>query len=141
MLGYIVSDKEKTLGYIVSDKEQIKVNLHEIIRFDVLCKTNLNIFITIYDNFVFCKNNIINTASYYGFCGMLEWFKKSGNKLKYDKRAIINSSLFNFPFILKFFIENVNIKKIIKWIKNKYFYAKPLKFKTKNNYVKGYNKN
>ncbi len=33
------------LGYIISDKEKIKVRGHKIFSFDVLCKTNLNIFV------------------------------------------------------------------------------------------------
>jgi hypothetical protein len=59
------------LGYIISDKEEINVEEHEIFSFEVLCKTNLNIFV-IKDNKVLYVNNIITCASYHGHIQVLE---------------------------------------------------------------------
>ena len=100
------------------------------------------------------KNNVI----------ILEWFKNSGYKFKYNKNALYGASLnghikslkwfknnYRLKYdkelikeyfcldVLKFWSKNINVKKIIKW--SKYKYVKTLKFKTKNNYIKGYSKN
>ena len=53
------------LGYIISDKNEINIENHEIQSFDILHKTNLNIFV-IKNNEVLYKNDIINNAYYYG---------------------------------------------------------------------------
>ena len=42
--------------------------------------------------------------------------------------------------VLKFYNNNVNIKKLIKWSKKNIF-IKTIKFKTHNKYLKGYQKN
>jgi hypothetical protein len=52
--------------------------------------------------------------------------------MKYDKYDI------KLLHCLKNFINFIHIKKIILWARCK---KKALKFKTKNNYIKGYNKN
>ena len=124
------------LGYIISDKENINVEEHEIQRFNILHKTNLNIFI-VKNNKVLYINNIINYACYFGHIQVLKWFQKSGNTLKYSKSAIYNASLYNYTKILEWF-KNRNIKKVIKWSSKS---LKTIKYKTKNNYIKGYNKN
>jgi hypothetical protein len=46
------------LGYIISDKENICIDEHEIFSFDILHKTDLNIFV-IENNKVLYKNNYI----------------------------------------------------------------------------------
>ncbi len=71
------------LGYIISDKEKINVEEYEIKSFDILHKTDLNIFV-IENNKVLYINNIINIASYHGNVQVLEWFKNSGYEFKYD---------------------------------------------------------
>ena len=75
----------------------------------------------------------INFASRYGHIQVLEWFKNSGYKFKYDQYAIYGASEDEHNKILEFF-KNCNVKKVIKWYE-------PLKFKTKNNYINEYNKN
>jgi hypothetical protein len=81
-------------------------------------------------------------ASKKGHVQVLKWFKDSNHKFKYNKWVFIYSMNF---IVLKFLTENINSKKVIKWTKNIYCSisrkAKKLKFKTKNNYIKGYNKN
>jgi hypothetical protein len=182
------------LGYIISDKKKINIKDYKIQSFDVLCKTNLNIFV-LKDNFIIFKNEIINNACYFGYPQILEWFKKSGYNFVYDEDDITTASEKNnieilewfknsgYEFryntcslywaswngnikilnwfknnyklkydidaikdcfnlnVLNFWIKNINIKKIIKCNKKKSEYYKTLKFKTKNNYIKGYNKN
>ena len=127
------------LGYIISDKDEINVENHEIQSFDILHKTDLNIFV-IENNRILYKNNIINGASYYGNIEVLEWFKNSGYEFKYDEYAITSASCHGHIQILKFYGENINIKKLIKWPKSKIF-IKTIKFKTHNTYLKGYQKN
>ena len=53
------------LGYIISKNNDINVIEHEIQSFDILHKTNLNIFI-VGSKGIFYKNNIILNASCYG---------------------------------------------------------------------------
>jgi hypothetical protein len=154
------------LGYIISDKETINVKKHKIQSFDILHKTDLNIFM-VENNKVLYKNNIIRNAchnghiqilewfknsgyefkydecaidwaSYKGHIQILEWFKNSGYEFKYDSWAIIWASENGHIIILDWF-KNRNVKKVIKWSKHKF--NKTIKFKTKNNYIKGYNKN
>ena len=127
------------LGYIISDKEDINVEEYEIKSFDILHKTDLNIFV-IENNKVLYKNNIITNASSYGHIQVLEWFKNSGYEFKYDKYAIYNAYINRCIKVLKFYSNNINIKKLIKWSKI-IFFDHLIKFKTKNNYIKGYNKN
>ena len=43
--------------------------------------------------------------------------------------------------IFMFLTQNIHIKKIIKWNKENFKIIDVIKFKTKNNYIKGYNKN
>ena len=71
-----------------------------------------------------------------GHISVLKWFKNSKYKLKYDSDSFgcyIRNEITNF------FVENVNIKKVIKWSSGKFINT--LKIKTKNNYMKGYIKN
>ncbi len=139
----------KMLGYIISDKEEINVEEHEIFSFDILHKTDLNIFV-IENNKVFYKNNIIDNASTYGHVEVLEWFKNSGYKIKYNIRLINWVSIGTHIQVLEWF-KNINIKKIIKYTSSFtmfhrierlhiYCYKKTIKYKTKNKYMKGYNK-
>ena len=122
------------VGYIISDKEDINVENYEIKSFDILHKTNLNIFV-IENNKVLYKNNIINNAYEHGHIQVLEWFKNSSYEFKYNTNAFTT----NFIKILKFHSINVNIKKLIKWSSNNFI--KTIKFKTYNKYLKGYQKN
>jgi hypothetical protein len=92
------------LGYIISDKDEINVKEHEIFSFDILHKTDLNIFV-IENNKVVYKNNIISNASKYGHIQVLEWFKNSGYEFKYDKWAI------------DYVYENGHIQ-VLEWFKN-----------------------
>ena len=156
------------LGYIISDKSRINVEKYEIISFDILHKTDLNIF-AIENNKVMYKNNIIYNASKNGHIEVLEWFKNSGyefNKyikeainyvfqsgniqvlewfknsgyeFKYNYGAIITASIKGNIQVLKFYSKNINIKKLIKWTFN--IFIKTIKFKTNNKYLKGYQKN
>jgi hypothetical protein len=217
------------LGYIISDKNEINVENYEIQSFDILHKTDLNIYV-IENNKVLYKNNIINNASENGHIQVLEWFKNSGYEFKYDNYAIsyasksgnikvlewfknsgyefkydvrainwasdkgnikvlewFKNSKYEFKYsewainnasmrghvevlewfknsgykfkygkgaiywpsiytqslyiqILKFYSNNINIKKLIKWSK-KIIFINTIKFKTNNKYLKGYQKN
>jgi hypothetical protein len=126
------------IGYIISDKENINVKEHEIKSFNILNNTNLNIFV-IENNRVLYKNNIIvYSCIYLGHIEVLEWFKNSGYEINYTRWEIRNASICNNNKVLEFF-KNRNIKKIIKW--SNFKFNKTIKYKTKNNYLKGYNKN
>ena len=92
------------LSYIISDKYEINVEEHEIKSFDILHKTNLNIFV-IQHNKVLYDNRIIYNACKYGHIKVLDWFKNSGYEFKYDKYAIIYAS------------QNGHIK-VLEWFKN-----------------------
>ena len=152
------------LSYIISDKNKISVEEHEIKSFDILHKTDLNIFV-IENNKVLYINDIIIYASAYGHDKVLEWFKNSDYEFKYNERAInwasrfgyiqvlewFNNSGYKFKYdkyafktknikILKFYSNHLNIKKLIKWSK-KIIFIKTNKFKTYNKYIKGYQKN
>ena len=178
------------LGYIISHKYEINVKEHKIISFDILHKTNLNIFVVdnnrvlyinniVYDASkhghvkvlewyknsgynVMCDKDFIDTASWKGNVEILEWFKNSGYEFKYSKNSFIWASLYenieilkwfknnNYKFkydnnifmtknikIIYFLKETIHLKKIIKYC----YPIKSMKFKTKNNYIKGYNEN
>ena len=90
------------LGYIISDKNEINVKEHKIKSFDILHKTNLNIFV-IKDNVVLYKNNIISNASKYGHIHVLEWFKNSEYEFKYDLMAINSASKYGHIHVLEWF--------------------------------------
>jgi hypothetical protein len=77
-------------------------------------------------------------ASYNGDIKVLEWFKNSGYKF-YSVDVINRASICGYIQVLEWFTNYCNIKKIIK-ITNTIF-IKTIKYKTKNNYIKGYNKN
>ena len=72
MLGYIISNKYR-LSNVINDKIQ---------SFDILHKTDLNIFV-IKDNKVLYAGDIINNACLYGHVQVLEWFKNSGYEFNY----------------------------------------------------------
>ena len=127
------------LGYIISDKNEINVKNYEIQSFDILHKTDLNIFV-IENNNVLYVNNIIIHASAYGHVQVLEWFKNSGYKFKYKRYAIYCAFRYREVKVLKFYSNNINIKKLIIW-RNKKIFIKTIKFKTNNKYLKGYQKN
>jgi hypothetical protein len=90
------------LGYIISDKEEINVEDHEIKSFDILHKTELNIFV-IENNKVVYKNDIILNASQNGHIQVLEWFKISGYNFKYGEYAIMHASSNGHIQVLEWF--------------------------------------
>ena len=90
------------LGYIISDKKEINVFEHEIKSFDILHKTDLNIFV-VKNNKVLFMNNIILNASSYGHIQVLEWFKNSGYEFKYNNGAINMASCYGQVKVLKWF--------------------------------------
>ena len=90
------------LGYIISDKDEINVENYEIKSFDILHKTDLNIFV-IQNNKVLYKNDIISSASENGHIQVLEWFKNSGYEFKYDRRAINLASEYGHIQVLEWF--------------------------------------
>ena len=70
---------------------------------------------------------------------VLKWFKTNNYKFKYYKSAI---HLLKNIKMLKIYIDTIHIKKIIKWSDKKMIkMIKTIKFKTKNSYIKSYNKN
>ena len=81
----------------------------------------------------------INKASKNGHIQVLEWFKNSGYKFKYNTEGIYHASRSGHFQVLEWFKNYYNIKKIIKISDS--VYNKTIKYKTKNNYIKGYNKN
>jgi trans-aconitate methyltransferase len=156
------------LGYIISDKDEINVENHEIQSFDILHKTNLNIFVVENNKVLYKKNNIIYYACINGHIQVLEWFKNSGYEFKYNGWAIYHASVNGHVQVLEWFknsgyefkydmwaiyhasvnghvqvlewVKNYNVKKVIKWSKPLKF-LKTIKFKTHNKYLKGYKKN
>ena len=92
------------LGYIISNKNEINVEEHEIFSFDILHKTDLNIFV-IENNKVLYKNDIIKYASKYGHIQVLEWFKNSGYEFEYSETAI-------------FFASGNGRVQVLEWFKN-----------------------
>lgn len=161
------------LGYIISEKSHINIKTNKVHSFDVLHKTDLNIFVVKNETLLY-KNGIIFNATYYKHIKVLEWFKKSGNILKIDKNIICIASKFGYVKILEWFKKNNlklkfhrnvivetksikilkfwcehKIKNVILCIKNSFvlkrivnkIFIKTIKFKTKHNYLKGYNKN
>jgi hypothetical protein len=96
------------LGYIISDKNEISVENNEIFSFNILNKTDLNIFV-IYNNRVLYKNNIINNACFYGHVQVLEWFKNSGYEFEYNNYAITYASESGRVNVLEWF-KNSNCK-------------------------------
>ena len=113
------------LGYIISDKDEINVEENEIKSFDILRGSDLNIFV-IENNKVLYKNDIINNASAYGHVQVLEWFKNSGYKFKYDEWAIYEAS------------SNGNIQ-VLEWFKNSgyefKYTKKAINFAASNGYI------
>jgi hypothetical protein len=95
------------LGYIISDKNEINIEKYKIKRFDILHKTDLNIFV-IRNNVVLYMNNIINNASRYGHIQVLEWFKNSGYEVKY---------FYYFNYAINNASRNGHIK-VLEWFKN-----------------------
>jgi hypothetical protein len=109
----------------------------------------------------------VETASRHGNVKLLKWFKNSGYEFKYDKWAIyyagvVRNKKVKLNKILNFFVTNIHNKKVIIWsdsfIHTTYYqrnqiitikkkmspslkFIKTIKYKTKNNYIKGYNKN
>ena len=127
------------LGYIVSDRSKINIKENEIFSFDILHKTNLNIFVVENNKVLYKKNNIIYYACYFGHVEVLKWFKNSGYEFKYNKWSIHDASIHRRIKVLEWLKNYCNIKKIIKI--SKCNYNKTIKYKTKNNYINGYNKN
>jgi hypothetical protein len=90
------------LGYIISDKDEINVENYKIQSFDILHKTNLNIFVIENDKVLY-KNNIIWNAFKNGHVEVLEWFKNSGHEFKYYVDAINNACISGHVQVLEWF--------------------------------------
>ncbi len=103
------------LGYIISDKNEINIKNHEIQSFDILHKTDLNIFV-IQNNEVLYRDDIINWASSYGHVQVLEWFKNSGYEFKYNQRAINMASNNGHIQVLEWFKNSGYEFKYNKWV-------------------------
>jgi hypothetical protein len=113
-------------------------------------------------------DNSILIAATNGNVELLNWYEKNGYKSKISTFALRNSynnghhkvlewitksiyplNEYNRRYlrcyiplkILSIIIRKIFIKKVIKWIDAKGINIKGIKFKTKNNYIKGYNKN
>ncbi len=93
MLGYIISNRAQPPDdyYICFKKYKVK-------SFDILHKTDLNIFV-IENNKVLYKNDIINNACRYGHIQVLEWFKNSGYEFKYCRSVFILMFQVSFTII------------------------------------------
>jgi hypothetical protein len=92
------------LGYIISDKEKINVEEHKIQSFDILHKTDLNIFVIENNKVLYLYvDNIINCACAYGHVQVLEWFKNSGYEFKYNETAISYASDYGHIQVLEWF--------------------------------------
>jgi hypothetical protein len=90
------------LGYIISNKSQINIEEHEIKSFDILHKTDLNIFV-IENNKILYVNDILFNASSNGNIEILEWFKNSSYEFKYDEDVIIWASYYGHTQVLEWF--------------------------------------
>ena len=139
------------LGYIISDKNEINVKKHVIFSFDILHKTDLNIFV-IENNKVLYINDIINNTCIYGNIQVLEWFKNSGYEFKYDEWAINNASqnghiqvlewFKNSGYEFKYDEEAINEAsryghiKVLEWFKNSGYAFKYNKCIFRNNFIK-----
>jgi hypothetical protein len=84
---------------------------------------------------IFKKGEYVVSASINNHISVLKWLKKN-NKLIYQNILLFLLKNIN---VLNFFFENINIKKIIIFSHTKFI--ETIKLKTKNNYIKGYNKN
>ena len=90
------------LGYIISDKYEINVKNYEIKSFDILHKTDLNIFV-IENNKVLYMNGIIDYASKYGHIEVLDWVINSGYEFDCDECAINDASCYGHVKVLEWF--------------------------------------
>ena len=128
------------LGYIISDREKMNVKKHEIISFDIICNTDLNVFF-VKDT----KNEIltIDFSPYYFNLSImkddmkiLKWFCESvfRRRLEYENEIIENAARSGKLKIIKWF-KKINGKinysyevihyasqfgrvKILKWFKS-----------------------
>ena len=134
MLGYIISNKNENQSFDILHKTDL--NIYVVDNNKLLYNTNLNIYVVENNKLLYKIDKwIVHSAGCYGHVQVLEWFKNSGYEFKYTKFAFKT----RFIKILKFFSHNLNIKKVIKWASNNFI--KTIKFKTHNKYLKGYQKN
>jgi hypothetical protein len=84
----------------------------------------------------FTRGSIINYAVIHNNFQILNWYYKSGFCFKKYSKSIYNTINIKIILIL---LKKINIKKCVKNFKHQII--KTIKFKTKNNYIKGYNKN
>ena len=138
------------LGYIISDKEEINVKNYKIKSFDILHRTDLNIFV-IENNKVLYKNYIINSACIYSHIKVLEWFKNSGYEFKYDQSAINYASVNGHIQVLEWFKNSgyefkynewaINLAsqyghiKVLEWFKNSDYDFKYSRDAFKSNFI------
>ena len=118
------------------EKNEIFVNDEYVM--DAIEQATINNHLNVFEWFKNSKYGLkyCKSVFFHGNIEILEWLKKNNYKIKYDENIV---SIIENKLIFKFFCDNVNIKKAIMWNEN--FNFKILKFKTKNNYIKGYNKN
>ena len=142
-------------GYVLSNKEHThkSIKRYYVKNFNTLSNDlNKNIFIVHKDKILYEKD-ILFYASLLNHENVLEWYKKSGyvfskkfliEHKKYNDMGFIDNSgtmiYGNYNKILKTYLKYVHVKKVIKWGYRKKG-LKYVKFKTKNYYLKGYNKN
>ena len=118
------------------EKNEIFVNDEYVM--DAIEQATINNHLNVFEWFKNSKYGLkyCKSVFFHGNIEILEWLKKNNYKIKYNENIV---SIIENKLIFKFFCDNVNIKKAIMWNEN--FNFKILKFKTKNNYIKGYNKN
>ena len=118
------------------EKNEIFVNDEYVM--DAIEQATINNHLNVFEWFKNSKYGLkyCKSVFFHGNIEILEWLKKNNYKIKYDENIV---SIIEQKLIFKFFCDNVNIKKAIMWNEN--FNFKILKLKTKNNYIKGYNKN
>jgi hypothetical protein len=137
------------LGYIISDKEYINLEEDEIFSFDILHKTDLNIFV-IKNNKVLYINDIIENACKYCHIQVLEWFKNSGYEFEYHYSPIGVVCTYGNIQVLEWFKNSGYEFKYDEWAINYASYHGHIKvlewfknynYEFSNKYLKGYQKN
>ncbi len=133
-------------GYIL--KSDIIV-IENVKKFKKKDKITQCFFVSIPKLHIYNTTQLIHLSSLNGYIHILKWLKRNKFKIKYDCNVLYYAFENKHYKIIKWFIKNTKTKKLIKISRFLKFYVinfynvfkKILKFKTKNNYIKGYNKN